>query len=393
MCGIAGYVGKKEGLPIVLSCLQRLEYRGYDSAGALFFQKDSPRLIKTPGKLEILSKQLSQEKSQPSLAAIGHTRWATHGLPNKINAHPHHDCRKEVFLVHNGIIENYNELKSKLLAQGHRFISQTDTEVIAHLLEENLKRNEDFSEALKKSLKQITGAYALAIVNKKEPEKIYFARLGSPLIVGINPDEYFLASDPTALAGLVKKIIYLKDGQSGWFSAAELRLFPTESKIENLDITPDQAKKGNFPHFMLKEIFEEPDAVSAALRGRLFPKKNLVKLGGLESVSSKLNKIRKIEMIACGTSYHAGLIGAMLMEELAGLPGHSLQASEYRYRQSTNSPQTASLFISQSGETADTLAALRKANQQKYLTLGLVNAVGSSIARETKAGVYNHAGP
>lgn len=402
MCGIAGYIGKKDGLRAVTDSLRLLEYRGYDSAGVFFFGQTGPILRKCRGKLENLIKKTKGWEAKPFFAAIGHTRWATHGLPNKTNAHPHFDCRKEIFLTHNGIIENYQELKKKLIKSGHQFSSQTDTEVIAHLIEEELKllktklgfhAETGFEKAVQSSLKKLIGAYALAIVDKNQPQKIHFAKLGSPLILGLGKNEYLLASDPTPLAGTFKKVIYLKDGQQGWISPQEFKIWPSQPKIENLNLNPEQAQKGNFPHFMLKEIFEEPEAVATAFRGRLFPQKNTVKLGGLEKVAKKLNEIKKIEIIACGTSYHAGLVGELLFEEIAEIPAKTTESSEYRYRHTAILPKTASLFISQSGETADTLAALRQATANKSLTLGLVNAVGSAMARETKAGVYNHAGP
>lgn len=393
MCGIAGYIGKKEGLPIVFNNLKKLEYRGYDSAGVAFFdflpgKRSAPSrveglmAVKSVGKLENLEKLIAAKRSLPLTAVIGHTRWATHGVPNEANAHPHYDCKKGILVVHNGIIENYRELKNELIKKGHRFRSQTDTEVAAHLIEEY-----GFEPALKK----IVGAYALAVIQKNEPQKIYVARLGSPLVVGVGKDEYYVASDPTALAGLVQKVIYLKDGQRGTLSLNEFKIGPVRPKIEKLDIDPEQAKKGNFPHFMMKEIFEGPEVLLSALRGRL--KKNSVKLGGLESVYHKLKNIKKMEILACGTSYYSGLVGELLFEELAGLPTRVMLASEYRYRKHPVKRGTAALFISQSGETADTLAALRKAKNHKLLTLGIVNSVGSSIARETVAGVYNHAGP
>lgn len=383
MCGIAGYIGKKEGLPIVLNNLRKLEYRGYDSAGVAFFNSDAEiKLIKAVGKFDNLEKLVQGEQALTGTAAIGHTRWATHGVPNEVNAHPHYDCKKEIFLVHNGIIENYKELKEELSAKGHRFRSQTDTEVAAHLIEEY---------GFERALKKIVGAYALAVINKNEPHKIYVARLGSPLVIGVGKKECYIASDPTALAGLVKKVIYLKEGQRGVLSWGEFKIGPARPKIEILDINPEQAKKGNFPHFMLKEIFEGPEVVAAALRGRL--SKTFVKLGGLESVAEKLKKIKRLEIISCGTSHYAGLFGKQLFEEIAGLPAETHLASEYRYNNNPVQKRTAAIFISQSGETADTLAALRKANNRKYLTLGIVNGVGSSIARETIAGVYNHAGP
>lgn len=385
MCGIAGYIGKKEGLPIVFKNIRKLEYRGYDSAGAAFFNDNGDlTIVKAAGKLTNLEKALKGHRSKPLTAAIAHSRWATHGEPNEINAHPHADCSGMISLVHNGIIENYKDLKDDLVKKGHKFISQTDTEVIAHLMEDY-----GFKEAIRK----IIGAYAIAVIFKDQPDKLYIARLGSPLVVGIGHGGHYVASDPTALAGAVKKVIYLKDGQSGVLTKNSIKLSPSKTKIENLDITPEQAKKGEFPHFMLKEIYESPEVVRAALRGRLLSQKGIVKLGGLEPVAKNLKNIRRFEIIACGTSYYAGLIGAQLFQELIGIPAQAILASEYRYRNDPVQKGTAAVFISQSGETADTLAALRKANERKYLTLGIVNVVGSSIARETVAGVYNHAGP
>ena len=385
MCGITGYIGKKEALPIVFENLKKLEYRGYDSAGVAFFDFNGDhKLVKAVGKLGNLEKLIKSEKSLPTMAAIGHTRWATHGVPNEVNAHPHFDCKKEVFLVHNGIVENYRGLKDGLIKKGHNFRSQTDTEVLAHLVEEY-----GFNVAIKK----VIGAYAIAAVFKNEPQKIYVARLGSPLVIGVGKDGYYVASDPTALAGLVKKVIFLKDGQRGVLALNSMKIGPARPKIVPLEIDAEQAKKGNFPHFMLKEIFEGPEVVAAALRGRVLPQKNLIKLGGLESVAKKIPKVKRMEIISCGTSYYAGMIGAALFKELANLPTETILASEYRYARDPKQDNTACLFISQSGETADTLAALKKSKERKYLNLGLVNAVGSSIARETDAGVYNHAGP
>ncbi len=395
MCGISGYIGRKEALPIVFANLRKLEYRGYDSAGVAFFNKnENVRLIKTVGKLDNLQKAIAGHKSRPATAAIAHTRWATHGGPTEDNAHPHFDCQKEIFLVHNGIIENHQDLKTELVKKGHRFRSQTDTEVAAHLIEEY---------GWESALKKIIGAYALAVIFKKEPGKLYVARLGSPLVVGVGSGEYYVASDPTALAGLVKKVIYLKERQRGVLSLDGFAIGPARfagakarrarPRMEKLEIDAEQARKGHFPHFMLKEIFEGPEVVASALRGRLLAKKNAVKLGGLEGVAGKLKKIKKMEILACGTSYYAGLVGKLLFEEIAGIPAEAILASEYRYGKHPVRPGTAALFISQSGETADTLAALRKANAYKLLTLGIVNVVGSSIPRETIAGVYNHAGP
>lgn len=397
MCGIAGYIGTKEGLPIVFANLKKMEYRGYDSAGVAFFVSHNKnldiRVIKKPGKINILEKELIGESSLPATAAIAHSRWATHGIPNETNAHPHFDCRQNIYLVHNGILENYSCLKSALSKKGHRFRSQTDTEVLAHLIEEELKSTDSFEKAFEKSLKSVVGAYAIAAIYKNEPTKLFIARLGSPLVVGVGKGEYYVASDPAALAGLVKRVIYLKDGQRGVLSLGGMDIGPARPKIEPLEMDLEKSQKGNFPHFMLKEIFEGPSVVEAALRGRLSEKRGLVKLGGLEGVSGKLSKIKKIDIISCGTSYYSGLVGELLFEEMADMPAEVSIASEYRYRKYPTKKDAAALFISQSGETADTLAALKKANGQKLLTLGVVNVVGSSIARDTIAGVYNHAGP
>ena len=397
MCGITGYIGNKEALPIAFHNLRKLEYRGYDSAGVTYFEggKKGPAavLIRKTGKLSALEGAIFGKNSLPGTAAIAHTRWATHGAPTEKNAHPHPDCGQGIFVVHNGIIENYGDLKAALLQKGHKFRSETDTEVVSHLLEEERKKVADFEDALAAALAKIRGAYAFGIILADEPKAIYFARLGSPLVLGLGEGEFFLASDPTALAGLVKKVVYLEDGQRGKITPEGFWVSPTRTKIEALDLDVEEARKGDFPHFMLKEIFEGPEVVKSAFRGRLLLKEGDVRLGGLMSVSEELERIKRLEIIGCGTSYYAGMIGKMLIEEFAGIPTSIAVASEYRYHANPVEKGNAALFISQSGETADTLAALRKAAARKYLTLGIVNVVGSSISRETDAGVYNHAGP
>ncbi len=402
MCGITGYIGNKDSLKVSFANLKKLEYRGYDSAGVVFFSKDGLRSVKAVGRLVNLDNKIKDFSAKRKTVAIAHTRWATHGEPNERNSHPHHDCRKNIFLVHNGIIENYRELKKDLLKSGHHFYSDTDTEIAAHLIEEKLLRQpadkHNFFEAFQLALKDIRGAYAFAVINKNEPERLYIARLGSPLVVGIasspaGEEEYLVASDPAALAGTAKKVIYLKDGQFGWLGLDGFVIGPVRPKIENLELTPEQARKGRFPHFMLKEIHEIPEVIRASLLGRLLPEKNLVKLGGLDMIYRKLRGIKRLEIIACGTSYYAGMVGELLFEELADIPVEVNLASEFRYQKNPLRRDTACLFISQSGETADTLAALHKVNAKKFNTLGIVNVVGSSIARATKAGVYNRAGP
>ncbi len=398
MCGITGYLGFKSGLHVAFNNLRKLEYRGYDSAGIAYFdtrEDGQPRLVvqKKPGKIDVLEREILGLQSIPQTAVIAHTRWATHGIPNEANAHPHGDCEDRIAVVHNGIIENYQELKEQLQKKGHHFSSDTDTEVVAHVIEDVLKTEKDFSKALEKALRAIRGAYALAIVYAREPRHLYFARLGSPLVLGIGDGEYFLASDPTALAGLVDKVVYVEDGARGKITLEGLTMNPAKPKIEPLTMSAEQAQKGNFPHFMLKEIMEMPEVIVAATRGRLLAGGKGVKLGGLTNVEAKLKKAKRIEIIACGTAYHAGMVAKRWFEEIAGIPTDIWYASEYRYAKTPVQLGTVSLVISQSGETADTLAALRKAKAVGYLTLGVVNVVGSTIARETDAGVYNHAGP
>ncbi len=393
MCGITGYIGKQDSLQASFSALRKLEYRGYDSAGMAYFNIDNVlTVIKRPGKLDVLEHELWGKKSKINTVAIGHSRWATHGAPTEVNAHPHLDCDGQIAVVHNGIIENYRELKLKLEKLGHKFKSETDTEVLPHLIEENLKSIKNFEKAFVASLSQVRGAYALAIINALEPDVIYFARLGSPLVLGLGKNEYFLASDATALAGRVKKVVYIDEGISGKIDLNGFKLSSKRSKIENLELDSQDVNKGNFPHFMLKEIFDGGEVVRAAMRGRVVLKEGRIKLGGLESVRESLKKIKQLVILACGTSFYAGLVGKYLFEEVAGLSVETAFASEYRYAENVIEANMAGIFISQSGETADTLAALRKLNSHSCLTLGIVNTPGSTIARETFAGVYNRAG-
>ena len=398
MCGIVGYVGKEKSLPILVNGLKALEYRGYDSAGVAVFSNGQVKIKKRVGPVKKLEEALKEELDLDSHLGIGHTRWATHGIPNEINAHPHSDCLKRLFVVHNGIIENYKEIKEYLQKKGHYFLSETDTEVVPHLIEEFLKNKKNFHTALIDTLKLIKGAYALAIIDSANPQTLYAAKLSSPLIIGVGNGENFLASDPVALIGKTRKVIYLKDGEIAEINKDEIVISnlnkeKTSPTINYLEWNLEQAQKGNYPHFMLKEIFEGPEVVLAALRGRIKAKENLVKLGGLEQVADKLKQIKRIIILACGTSYHAGLVGEYLFEEITQIPTEVHLASEFRYRDEPLEKGTLALAISQSGETADTLAALRKAKENGLFTLGVVNNVGSTIARETDAGVYNHAGP
>ncbi|MBI3459221.1 glutamine--fructose-6-phosphate transaminase (isomerizing) [Candidatus Azambacteria bacterium] len=398
MCGIVGYIGKEKSLPILISGLKALEYRGYDSAGIAIFSNDKIEIKKSVGQVKILEKVLKDDIDLVGHLGIGHTRWATHGIPNEKNAHPHNDCAKRIFVVHNGIIENYKEIKEYLQNHGHNFLSDTDTEVVPHLIEDFLKDKKDFHTALLDTLKMIKGAYAFAIIDSKNSDTLYAVKLSSPLVIGVGKHENFLASDPSALVGKTKNVIYLKDGEIAEITKDNINITnlekqKTHSEIVRLEWDLEQAQKGNYPHFMLKEIFEGPEIVLSALRGRLKGKENFVKLGGLEQVAEKLKETKRLIILACGTSYYAGLVGEYLFEEIAKIPTEVHFASEFRYREEPFEKGTVAIAISQSGETADTLAAIRKAKEHELLTLGIVNTVGSTIARETDAGVYNHAGP
>ncbi|MEK7067175.1 MAG: glutamine--fructose-6-phosphate transaminase (isomerizing) [Patescibacteria group bacterium] len=397
MCGIVGYIGKNESLPVLINGLKALEYRGYDSAGIAIFTKNNIKEKKTAGYVDVLEMAIGTKDFKGHIG-IAHTRWATHGTPNEQNAHPHADCKKQVFLVHNGIIENHSDLKKHLSERGHIFTSETDTESVAHLIENFLNEGKDFKTAFFDALKMIRGAYALAVVDANDPETLYAAKISSPLVIGVGIEENFLASDPSALIGKTNNVIYLKDGEVAEITRHDIKIInlekkPTPIEIVRLEWNLEQAQKGDFPHFMLKEIFEGPEVVRSALRGRLCANECAVKLGGLEQVSDALQKIKRLVIVACGTSYYAGLIGEYFFEEIAKIPTEVHSASEFRHRNEPFDEGTVVLAISQSGETADTLAALRKAKENGLLTLGIVNTVGSTIARETDAGVYNHAGP
>ncbi len=398
MCGIVGYIGKEKSLPFLINGLKALEYRGYDSAGIAIFSHDKVQVKRKAGQVKVLENALKNDTDLIGHLGIGHTRWATHGMPNETNAHPHNDCMGRIFVVHNGIIENYKELKEYLQHRGHIFHSDTDTEVVPHLIEDFLRSNGDFNVALFDALKMIRGAYAFAIIDVKNPDTLYAVSFSSPLVIGVGADENFLASDPSALVGKSKNVIYIKDGEIAEITRSKIDIINLEQKktppeIVRLEWNLEQAQKGNYPHFMLKEIFEGPKIVFSALQGRLKSGKNLVKLGGLEQVNEKLKEAKRLIILACGTSYHAGLVGEYLFEEIAKLPTEVHFASEFRYREEPFEEGTVVIAISQSGETADTLAAIRKTKKHGLLTLGIVNTVGSTIARETDAGVYNHAGP
>ena len=398
MCGIVGYIGNRAAEPVVLSGLESLEYRGYDSAGIAVIDKNVGEITKRVGRVQALKDALVEHKV-PTHLAIGHTRWATHGAPSMLNAHPHTNTDSTIFVVHNGIIENYQEIKAKLQAAGYVFVSQTDTEVVPHLIDYYLRELKSFEPAFRATLKDLRGAYAIAAITTIEPDKIFAARLSSPLVVGVGKNEYILASDATALMEHTKKVIYLDDYDVAVISSKKItvhnlkKAHSVEPKTELLDYDNEQARLGDFPNFMVKEIHEAPATIRSAILGRALPDQNLVKLGGLESVAGQLKYIDRIVIVACGTSYYAGLVGEYLIEELAGIPVEVQHASEFKYRHEPFSRSTALLAISQSGETADTIAALKKVEDFGVLRLGIVNAVGSTIARMTDAGVYCHAGP
>ncbi len=397
MCGIVGYIGKQNAVPISLDGLKRLEYRGYDSAGIAFFDPQKHKIVcaKAMGRVNSLEYKI-RNANLFSNSAIAHTRWATHGVPSEKNAHPHFDCKKNIYLVHNGIIENYKFLKDKLKQEGHKFVSETDTEVLAHLIEKFFKGN--LEEAVSEALKMVKGTYGIAVISKDDPGKIVVARNSSPLLVGLGNEEFIIASDPSAVVSHTNKVVYLEDGEVATITPKDFSIVNLKQKKifrphVNLKWDFEEATKGGFPHFMLKEIFEIPEAIENSTRGRLIVEEGLAKMGGLELVLDELRKASRLVICACGTSYYASLVGEYMIEEYGGVPTEVEYASEFRYRKPILDQNTAFLAVSQSGETADTLAALREVKRKGILSLGMVNVIGSSIARETDAGIYNHVGP
>jgi glucosamine--fructose-6-phosphate aminotransferase (isomerizing) len=398
MCGIVGYIGQKSGTKVVLDGLEALEYRGYDSAGIALVDGDHSQVFKQIGRVDGLIKEVEQANPEAPLV-IGHTRWATHGGVTIQNAHPQTNNDQSIFVVHNGIIENFSEIRHKLKAEGYHFESETDTEVIPNLIDFYLKQLPSFEAAFKAALKDVRGAYSIVAISRHEPDRLYAARLSSPLVIGVGEGENFLASDPSAIMEHTKKVIYLEDYDIAVISRDKVDVqslkddHKVEPKVELLDYDNEKALLGDFPTFMLKEIFETPGAIRSATLGRALADRNLVKLGGLESVLGQLKYIDRIVIVAMGTSYYAGMVGEYLIEELAGIPVEVQLASEFNYRNEPFSRSTALLAISQSGETADTIAALKKVEDYGVLRLAVVNSVGSTIARMTDAGVYCHAGP
>jgi glutamine---fructose-6-phosphate transaminase (isomerizing) len=398
MCGIVGYIGDKNAAPLLIQGLRRLEYRGYDSAGLTVQVNGHLETRKAVGKIVELENMMNSNGGQPNgTIGIAHTRWATHGAPNHINAHPHHDCSGDIALVHNGIIENASTLKQKLIALGHTFTSETDTEVVAHLIEEAFDGS--LEEAVRAALQQVEGAYGLAIISSKDPGKIVVARKGSPLLLGItDTGEYFVASDVAAVLAQTRQVIYLDDGEMAVLSRDGYRTMSLKGgdvtkEIAHVAWDLDSIEKSGHDHFMLKEIFEQPETLRNTMRGRLLDLAGDVKLGGVTLTDEELCSIENITISACGTSWHSGLIGEYMMEELARIPVEVEYASEFRYRASVVGPKTLLIAISQSGETADTLASMREAKERGARVMGIVNVVGSTIARESDFGMYLHAGP
>ena len=397
MCGIVGYVGHRECLPILMEGLKRLEYRGYDSSGVALHGEGALQVVKAAGKLRQLEARLKEHPVKGRFG-MGHTRWATHGEPNDTNAHPHTDETQQVAVVHNGIIENYSTLKSALIAEGHTFSTDTDTEVLAHLIEKYLKRGLKLERAVGAALRDVEGTYGLVVMTNSEPGVIVGARNGSPMVVGIADGEYYLASDVAAIVEHTRQVIYLDDGEMAvlspdGFHTATIAHEPVEKEVHDVDWDLSQIEKGGYEHFMLKEIMEQPDAVRNATRGRLLLDEGLARLGGLNLTTEQLRDVRRIIILGCGTSWHAGLIGEYMLEEFARIPVEVEYASEFRYRNPILDEGTLVLVISQSGETIDTLAAMREARRRGAKVLGIVNVVGSTIARESDGGVYIHAGP
>jgi len=395
MCGIIGYIGTRGATPLLLEGLKRMEYRGYDSAGVAVMNGTGVETRKAAGKISQLERALATRPVEGD-TGIGHTRWATHGVPNECNAHPHVDCKGDIAVVHNGIIENSGTLKKGLEARGHEFASDTDTEVIAHLIEEAFDGN--LEDAVIEALWQIEGTYGIAVVSSKDKNKIVAARKGSPLLLGLGDGEYYVASDVSAILAQTREVVYLDDGDVAvltrdGYTILNQRAQQLERGVSKIDWDLDQIERGGFDHFMLKEIFEQPATVENAMRGRLLPDQGTSKLGGLNMTDEELLRFDNILITACGTSWHSALIGEHMLESLARIPVEVEYASEFRYRNPVVSDKTLCIVISQSGETADTLAAMREAKSRGARTYGIVNVVGSTIARESDGGIYVHAGP
>jgi len=398
MCGIVGYIGFREAWPIVLKGLKRLEYRGYDSAGIALMNDSGQHIYKKAGKVAVLEEfAASQDKS--GTIGIGHTRWATHGVPSDRNSHPHTSNNNKLSIIHNGIIENYATLKEELLERGHEFKSDTDTEVLIHLIEEIQKIEQiDLMEAVRLALQEVSGAYAIVIMDRENPDRLIAARKGSPMVIGVGAGEYFIASDATPIIEYTKNVIYLKDGEIALITKNDLLIKQLDNVvqtplIQELELKLEMLEKGGFDHFMLKEIYEQPRSIKDCMRGRIYPEEGKVQLGGIKEFADKLKNIDRIIIVACGTSWHAGLVGEYLIEEYARIPVEVEYASEFRYRNPIITEKDVVIAISQSGETADTMAAIEMAKERGATIFGICNVAGASIPRLTHAGVYTHAGP
>jgi glucosamine--fructose-6-phosphate aminotransferase (isomerizing) len=401
MCGIVGYIGHREAYPIIIKGLQRLEYRGYDSAGIALYDGSQINLSKTKGKVSDLKTKLESHITTNGTLGIGHTRWATHGVPNDVNSHPHYSNSGDLVIIHNGIIENYESLKKELIKRGYTFESDTDTEVLINLIED-VKKNEGIKlgKAVQIALNQVIGAYAIAVFDKNKPNEIVVAKLGSPLAIGVGEDEFFIASDASPFIEYTKNAIYLEDEEMAIVrrgKEVKVRKIKDDSLVDpyvqELQLNLEQIEKGGYDHFMLKEIYEQPSAILDTFRGRLLSNEAIIKMAGVEDNMKKFLAANRMIIVACGTSWHAGLVAEYIFEDLARIPVEVEYASEFRYRNPVITENDIVIAISQSGETADTLAAIKLAKSRGAFVFGVCNVVGSSIARETDAGAYTHAGP
>lgn len=401
MCGIVGYIGHREAYPIIIKGLHRLEYRGYDSAGIALYDGEQINLSKTPGKVADLENQSQVEISRNGTLGIGHTRWATHGEPNQRNAHPHFSNSGDLVIIHNGIIENYESIKTELIKRGYTFHSDTDTEVLVNLIEEvKIKEGVKLGKAVQIALNQVVGAFAIAVFDRSKPDEIVVAKLGSPLAIGIGEDEFFIASDATPFIEFTNNAVYLEDGEMAVVRPGKeikLRKIADDAvaypAIQELQLSLEAIEKGGYDHFMLKEIYEQPHAIKDTYRGRLRVEQGIVKMAGVDQNLERFLNANRIIIVACGTSWHAGLVAEYIFEDLARIPVEVEYASEFRYRNPVITDKDVVIAISQSGETADTLAAIKLAKEKGAFVFGVCNVVGSSIARETHAGAYTHAGP
>ncbi len=403
MCGIVGYIGHREAYPIVLKGLQRLEYRGYDSAGIVLFddEKGEIKLSKTKGKVADLKAKLESEINTSGTIGLGHTRWATHGVPNDVNSHPHFSNSGDLVIIHNGIIENYESLKKELIKRGYSFTSDTDTEVLINLIDDVMKKEDvKLGKAVQIALNQTVGAYAIAVFDKNKPNEIVVARLGSPLAIGVGEDEYFIASDASPFIEFTNNAIYLEDGEMAVVrrkKGVSVRQIKDDKLvdpyIQELQLNLEQIEKNGFEHFMLKEIYEQPSAITDTYRGRLLVDEGVIRMAGIDDNLERFTNAKRIIIVACGTSWHAGLVAEYIFEDLARIPVEVEYASEFRYRNPVITSEDVVIAISQSGETADTMAAIKLAKEKGAFVFGVCNVVGSSISRETHAGAYTHAGP